>query len=103
MNFVSVRFITGDIKRLVSFYERITGLTATWYTDDFAEVSSPTCTLAIGSTRTMPMFGAAAPPIHGQRIGHHRVSRPGRGHNVRSVEGGHQRPGPGADDDALGQ
>ena len=61
MNFVSVRFITGDIKRLVSFYERITGLTPNWYTDDFAEVSTPTCTLAIGSTRTMQIFGAAAP------------------------------------------
>jgi catechol 2,3-dioxygenase-like lactoylglutathione lyase family enzyme len=65
MNFVSVRFITGDIKRLVSFYERITGLTPTWYTEDFAEVSTPTSSLAIGSTRTMQLFGMAAPTSTG--------------------------------------
>jgi catechol 2,3-dioxygenase-like lactoylglutathione lyase family enzyme len=65
MNFVSVRFITGDIKRLVAFYERITGLTPTWYTDDFAEVSTPTSTLAIGHARTMQLFGTAAPTSTG--------------------------------------
>jgi predicted enzyme related to lactoylglutathione lyase len=48
-----------DIKRLVRFYEDI-GLTATWHTAEFAELSSPSCTLAIGSKRTMDMFGAGA-------------------------------------------
>ncbi len=61
MDFVSVRFITGDVKRLVAFYQRITGLTPTWYTEDFAEVSTPTSTLAIGHTRTMQLFGTATP------------------------------------------
>lgn len=65
MNFVSVRFITGDVKGLVSFYERITGLTPTWYTEDFAELSTPTGTLAIGHTRTMQLFGTAAPTSSG--------------------------------------
>lgn len=65
MNLVSVRIITADIKRLVTFYEQITGLTPTWYTEDFAEVSTPVGTLAIGSTTTMELFGAAAPPSGG--------------------------------------
>jgi catechol 2,3-dioxygenase-like lactoylglutathione lyase family enzyme len=59
MDFVSARIITDDIKRLVQFYEAL-GLKAVWYTDDFAELSSATCTLAIGSKRTMDLFGAGA-------------------------------------------
>ncbi|WP_151178200.1 VOC family protein [Hypericibacter terrae] len=60
MDFVSTRVITDDIKRLVRFYEAISGLAATWYTDDFAELKTPSCTLAIGSQRTMDLFGAGA-------------------------------------------
>src|SRR5580692_2612895 len=65
MNFVSVRLITGDVQRLVSFYERVTGLTPIWYTEDFAEVSTPMSTLAIGHTRTMQLFGTVAPTSTG--------------------------------------
>ena len=54
MNFVSIRVITADAKRLVSFYETITGLSATWGTNDFAEIATPGCTLAIGSARAVP-------------------------------------------------
>jgi predicted enzyme related to lactoylglutathione lyase len=63
MNFVSTRIITGDMRRLVGFYEEITGLTAKWYTEDFAELVTPACTLAMGSKRTIDMFatGAARP------------------------------------------
>ena len=63
MAFVSIRIITGDIKRLVSFYERVTGLSAIWSTEDFAELGTEHATLAIGSTRTVPLFapGAARP------------------------------------------
>ena len=57
MNFVSIRLITADLERLVRFYERITGRSATRYTEDFAELSTPACTLAIGSTRTLQLFG----------------------------------------------
>ena len=60
MNLVSMRVITNDIKRLVGFYENITGLSATWFTEDFAELPTPACTLAIGSKRTMEMFAAGA-------------------------------------------
>jgi predicted enzyme related to lactoylglutathione lyase len=60
MDFVSTRIITDDIKRLVGFYGEITGLSPTWYTDDFAELATPSCTLAIGSRRTMDLFSAGA-------------------------------------------
>ncbi|MFD6157593.1 VOC family protein [Nocardia sp. NPDC060256] len=56
MNFVSIRIITADITRLVAFYERATGLQANWSTEDFAELTTPSATLAIGSTRTVPLF-----------------------------------------------
>lgn len=57
MNLSSIRIITADIKRLVSFYEQVTGMSFTWYTDDFAELRTPLSTLAIGSTRTLALFG----------------------------------------------
>jgi predicted enzyme related to lactoylglutathione lyase len=60
MNLVSMRVITDDMKRLVGFYENITGLSATWLTEDFAELPTPACTLAIGSKRTVEMFAAGA-------------------------------------------
>ncbi|MEU3642407.1 VOC family protein [Lentzea sp. NPDC034063] len=63
MNFVSIRVITGDITRLVGFYERATGLRASWANDDFAELTTASGTLAIGSTRTVGLFapGSAEP------------------------------------------
>lgn len=57
MNFASVRLITADIKPLVQFYEQVTGRPVMQYTDDFAEVQTPSATLAIGSTRTLQLFG----------------------------------------------
>ncbi|HEY3682455.1 MAG TPA: VOC family protein [Streptosporangiaceae bacterium] len=63
MDFVSIRIITGDVARLVDFYERATGLQATWATEDFAELGTPNATLAIAGTRTVPVFapGSARP------------------------------------------
>ena len=57
MNFSSVRIITSDINRLVQFYEQVTGMPVIQFTDDFAELHTPTATLAIGSTRTLLLFG----------------------------------------------
>lgn len=57
MKLTSLRIISDDIKRLVQFFEQVTGLSAQWYTEDFAEVVIGTATLAIGSTRTMSLFG----------------------------------------------
>ncbi|QMU78635.1 VOC family protein [Streptacidiphilus sp. PB12-B1b] len=63
MDLVSIRIITGDIARLVGFYEKATGVPAAWATEDFAELTTPRATLAIGSTRTVPLFapGSARP------------------------------------------
>ena len=58
MNFVSTRIITADVTRLVRFYERITGSPLTMFTDDFAELNTPSATLALGSARTLQLFGA---------------------------------------------
>ncbi|MBL1289422.1 MULTISPECIES: VOC family protein [Streptomyces] len=69
MNFVSVRIITADVARLVGFYERVTGVTAAWANEDFAEIGTASGTLAIGSTRTVPLFAPGS-------------ARPGENHSV---------------------
>ena len=63
MDFVSIRIITGDVARLVGFYEKAMGLQASWSTEDFAELTTAHGTLAIGSTRTVPLAapGSARP------------------------------------------
>lgn len=45
------------MKQSVTFYEEILGLKAQWFTPDFAEFSTDSITIAIGSTRTMQLFG----------------------------------------------
>ncbi|WP_461152057.1 VOC family protein [Spirosoma pulveris] len=57
MNLASIRIITANIKPLVQFYEQVTGIPLTQYTDDFAELQTPSAILAIGSTRTLALFG----------------------------------------------
>ena len=57
MNLVSVRIITDNVTGLVKFYEKVTGMPAVQYTPDFAELQTPSATLAIGSTRTLQFFG----------------------------------------------
>jgi predicted enzyme related to lactoylglutathione lyase len=69
MNFVSIRVITADIKRLVRFYEQITGIPVTMYTEDFGELKTPAGTLAIGSTRTLQLFdGEVARPADNHTV-----------------------------------
>ncbi|WP_027945604.1 VOC family protein [Amycolatopsis taiwanensis] len=60
MQLVSVRVITNDVARLVEFYEQVTGLDARRPAEQFAELVSPSCTLAIGSAETMALFSAGA-------------------------------------------
>jgi len=57
MNLASIRIITAEVRPLVNFYEQVTGLSFTFYTEDFAEVRTPNGNLAIGSTRTLELFG----------------------------------------------
>jgi uncharacterized glyoxalase superfamily protein PhnB len=40
----------------VGFHEQITGVPVTMYTEDFGELKTAACTLAIGSTRTLQLF-----------------------------------------------
>lgn len=60
MKLVSTRIITADVSRLVSFYETVTGATAMWGNDLFAEIPTPVATLAIGSDQTVPLFGVGS-------------------------------------------
>lgn len=60
MNFVSTRIITEDVTRLIGFYEHATGFPAVWSTPDFAELVTPSATLAVGSTKTVALFAAGA-------------------------------------------
>jgi predicted enzyme related to lactoylglutathione lyase len=60
MKLVSIRIITADVLRLVSFYEMVTGADATWGNELFAEIPTPAGTLAIGSDKTVPLFGVGS-------------------------------------------
>jgi catechol 2,3-dioxygenase-like lactoylglutathione lyase family enzyme len=61
MHFASIRIITDDVERIVTFYEKATGRTAKRSTDDFAEIITPTGTIALASARTVQGLGAQAP------------------------------------------
>ena len=54
----SLRVMTDDPRRLVEFYETVTGLTAQWSTEDFAELVTSSFILAIAHTRTLARLGA---------------------------------------------
>ena len=57
MKFVSTRVITADVEQLVEFYQLVTGVAATWGNELFAEIVTAVGTLAIGSEKTVPLFG----------------------------------------------
>jgi predicted enzyme related to lactoylglutathione lyase len=60
MKLVSTRIITADVPSLVGFYELVTGADAVWANEMFAEIPTPVGTLAIGSDKTVPLFGAGS-------------------------------------------
>jgi predicted enzyme related to lactoylglutathione lyase len=60
MKFVSTRIITADVTRLVGFYETVTATAAIWGNELFAEIPTAVGTLAIGSDKTVPLFGAGS-------------------------------------------
>ena len=69
MDFVSIRIVTGDVARLVDFYERATGVPASWSNQDFAELRTTCATLAIASTRTVALVAPdAARPSDNQNL-----------------------------------
>ncbi len=57
MTLLSIRIITDNFDELVTFYEQITGLAVVKYTPEFGELKTPTATIAIGSTKTLGVFG----------------------------------------------
>jgi len=59
MNLVSIRIITEDVSKLLEFYERITQVKGMRFTEDFAELQTANGTLAIGSTKTLQLFGGS--------------------------------------------
>lgn len=63
VRFASTRLIAADIKVLVDFYEKVTGKTAEWLAPVFAEIVTPSATLAFGGVETVALFkeGSAEP------------------------------------------
>lgn len=57
MNLVSLRLITDDVTGMADFYEKVTQVTAVRQGDVFAELRTASGTLAIGSTKTVALFG----------------------------------------------
>jgi predicted enzyme related to lactoylglutathione lyase len=62
MDLASIRLITDDLDPMVSFYEQVTGVTATRPAPVFAEFHFRSCTLAIGHSSTSRLFNNAAVP-----------------------------------------
>jgi uncharacterized glyoxalase superfamily protein PhnB len=60
MKFASVRLIAADIHAMVSFYEMVTQTRAQWLAPVFAEIVTPSATLAIGATETLALFAAGS-------------------------------------------
>lgn len=63
MKFASVRLIAADVKKMVAFYEMVTGISAEWLAPVFAEIAMPGATLAIGAVETVALWreGSAEP------------------------------------------
>lgn len=63
MKFASTRLVAADIKAMVGFYELVSGQRAEWLAPVFAEIVTPSATLAIGSVETVALFkeGSAEP------------------------------------------
>ncbi|WP_037080899.1 VOC family protein [Neorhizobium vignae] len=63
MKLASTRLVAADIKKMVAFYELLTGFNAEWLAPVFAEIVTPGAALAIGSAETVALFreGSAEP------------------------------------------
>lgn len=56
MKLASVRLVAADVKKIVAFYERVTGATAQWLSPVFAELVLPGAALAIGGAETVALW-----------------------------------------------
>ena len=60
MNFASTRLTVADIKTMVGFYEMLTGARADWLAPVFAEIVTPSATLAFNAVETVAVFKAGS-------------------------------------------
>ncbi|WP_017624083.1 VOC family protein [Nocardiopsis chromatogenes] len=67
MQLAATRIITDDVDALVAFYEAATGITAARLHPMFAEIRTPTGTLAIASSATVPLLGEDAAEARANR------------------------------------
>lgn len=67
MQLAATRIITDNVDALVAFYETTTGITADRLHPMFAELRTPTGTLAIASTATVPLLGDNAAEARANR------------------------------------
>jgi catechol 2,3-dioxygenase-like lactoylglutathione lyase family enzyme len=67
MQLAATRIITDDVDELVGFYETATGITAERLHPMFAELRTPSGTLAIASTATVPLLGDNAAEARANR------------------------------------
>jgi uncharacterized glyoxalase superfamily protein PhnB len=56
MKLASARLIAADITAMVTFYEMVTCTQAQWLAPVFAEIVTPSATLAIGAVQTVGLF-----------------------------------------------
>ena len=103
MNFVSIRIITGDVARLVAFYEKATGVAATWATEDFAELTTGERHPGDRRHAHRPDVRSGVRPPGGQPQRDHRVPRRRRGPRAREPVRLRHRLRQRAHHDALGQ
>jgi uncharacterized glyoxalase superfamily protein PhnB len=70
MKFASTRLVAADMKAMVGFYELVTEQRAEWLAPVFAEIVTPSATLAIGSSETVALFrqGSAEPAANSTAI-----------------------------------
>ncbi|MDN5759485.1 MAG: VOC family protein [Tomitella sp.] len=67
MQLAATRIITDDVDALIAFYEAATGITAVRLHPLFAELRTPSGTLAIASTATVPLLGDDAAEAQANR------------------------------------
>lgn len=67
MQLAATRIITDNVDGLVAFYEAVTGITAERIHPMFAELRTPSGTLAIASSATVPLLGDNAAEARANR------------------------------------
>jgi uncharacterized glyoxalase superfamily protein PhnB len=58
MKLASIRLVTADLERLITFYAALTGLQPIRRSPEFAEFQTETATLALSSERMVKQFNA---------------------------------------------